>query len=456
MRTVAVLTAALIAASALLPYVPAEATWMPENEKSAEILKAAEEEAVRWLIRRMVPNETVPDPVPFRRRLLLSYLVPETDPTYPYVFGRSFIYDDAVGAVALTMAGRYREAERVLTAMRRAMNDDGSFFFVYNTHNSWPNKDDHNGSLVRTGSVAWAGYAIVFYLLTRTGNDPAFMESDPLAPRFLQTAERIARYLSGLQIKARDDPRFGLLTGGVGTYTIGLDEESGEPVEEYDPSSVDWASTEHNIDAYFFLRDLETLTSDEAYSDAADRIRNGLFSLWSEKDGQFYRGISGSGSIDRALPLDCASWGSMFLFAAGDEQKGGRCLETAEARFRSSYAGIPGYKPYHSGTLYEEGSVNEYYSGIVGSSRWEDAYFVWGEGSFGVSAAYSCAGKSADAYRILSALLPLQTEGGFPYSTTAIPYQFSIHPSVASTGWFIIAARSLLDEEMGARFWGRE
>ncbi len=455
MKSIACLTAAFVASTVLLCGFAAEGTWIPGGEKSASTLKTAEEEAVRWLVRRMVPNETVPDPVPFRRRLLLSYLIPEADPTYPYVFSRSFIYDDAVGAVALTMTERYREAEYVLSAIRRAMRNDGSFFFVYNTHNSWPNDDDHGGSMVRTGSAAWAGYAIVFYLLTRKGEDPAFVETDPLASRFLRTAELIARYLMGLQVNSADDPRFGLVTGGEGTYTIRMDEESGEPVEEYDPSSVDWASTEHNIDVYFFLRDLGTLTGDKKYTDAADRTRNGLFSLWSENDGQFYRGISGSGSIDRALPLDCASWGGMFLFAAGDEQKAQRCIETAGTQFVSNYNGIPGYKPYQSGPLYEEAGVNKHYAGIVGASRWEEASLVWGEGSFGVSAAYCSAGKSADAYRILRALLPLQTDGGFLYSTTAIPYQFSTYPSVASTGWFIIAVESLLDEGKGDRFWGR-
>lgn len=180
--------AACVAFIVFLAGSVAEGTWtgtgtLPGGEESAAALKAAEEEAVRWLIRRMVPNETVPDPVPFRRRLLLSYLIPSTDPSYPYLFSRSFIYDDAVGAVALTMAGRYREAERVLSAVRRAIRDDGSFFFVYNTHNSWPNEEDREESLVRTGSVVWAGYAIVFYLLTRTGEDtPRTSKKTPSHP----------------------------------------------------------------------------------------------------------------------------------------------------------------------------------------------------------------------------------------------------------------------------------
>ena len=461
MRKVACIMTLCAVYTVLLFHSVAEGTWtgsenLPGGEKSAAALKAAEEEAVRWLVRRMVPNSTIPDPVPFRRRLLLSYLVPETDPSYPYLFGRSFIYDDAVGAVALTMAGRYKEAERVLSAMRRAMRDDGGFFFVYNTQNSWPNEDDLEGSLVRSGSVAWAGYAVTFYLLTRTGEDPAFVETDPLASRFLQASELIARYLTGRQVGDPDDRRFGLVTGGEGSYTMRLHEETGKPVEVYDPSPVGWASTEHNIDAYFFLRDLAVLTGNESYQDAADRIRNGLHSLWSEEDGQFYRGIRESGSLDRALPLDCASWGAMFLFAAGEKEKALRCIETVKARFASAYDGISGYKPYHKGPLYEKADVNRYYEEIVGASRWEDASLVWGEGSFGVSTAQRKSGNSVEAYMILNALLPLQTNGGFLYSTTGLPYQFSTHPCVASTAWFIIAVESLLDEEKDARFWGKE
>ena len=281
------------------------------------------------------------------------------------------------------------------------------------------------------------------------------MEEDPLASRFVDAAERIARYILTRRIDNQNDPRFGLVTGGDGSYTVRLHEESGKPVEEYDPSAVGWASTEHNIDAYFFLRDLGTLTGDDTYTTAADLIRNGLRSLWSEEEGQFYRGIRETGALDTALPLDCATWGAMFLVATGDDEKARRCLETAEMKFASEHDGLSGYKPYHSGPIYEETAVNGYFSGTKRPARWEHASLVWGEGSFGLSAAYLKTGNGMDAYRIVHSLLPLQTDGGFLYSTTDIPFQFSTHPSVASTAWFIIAVESLLDEGKKDIFWGR-
>ncbi|HYW85841.1 MAG TPA: hypothetical protein VFB30_21490, partial [Spirochaetia bacterium] len=66
-------------------------------------LDTAEKEAARWLLGQMVPDDVVPVPDPGRRRLLLSYRVPKVDPAYHYIYGRSFIYDDALGAIALTM-----------------------------------------------------------------------------------------------------------------------------------------------------------------------------------------------------------------------------------------------------------------------------------------------------------------------------------------------------------------
>jgi hypothetical protein len=426
----------------------------PARERSIRLLEEAEKEAVRWLQCQMVPNSTVPDPALDRRRLLLSYIIPPEDPAYPYIYGRSFIYDDAVGVVAFTMAGKYREAEYLLSAMRRVIRDDGSFWFVYNTHNSWPTEGDHEGSLVRTGAVAWAGYAAAFYLRARHSGDPSFLDEDPFAGNYLDMARSIASYILRHQIRDENDVRHGLVTGGDGTYTLHIPEASGEPVEEYDGSSLAWVSTEHNIDSYFFLMDLGLLTGNQEYSDAACMIKEGLFRTWSEENGQFYRGIKKDGDIDKALPLDCASWGALFLISTGNEGMARRCLETVQRHFFSEYSGLTGYKPYYSGPLYDDEQVNSFYAKEIGSKSWEDANLVWGEGSFGVSAAYCKAGNPESSLQVLEGLLPAQTNGGFRYSTAELPYQFNSYPSVASTAWFIIAVETLLDAEKGSLFWG--
>jgi hypothetical protein len=427
--------------------------WKPLPDGTTnKILRAAEKQAVDWLIGKMVPNSTVLDPAPDRRRLMLSYTIPEDDPVYQYLFSRSFTYDDAIGAIAFTMTENYREAEFVLSAMSRVIRSDGSFWFVYNTHNSWPNEDDHEGSMVRTGATAWAGYAFTFYLKTRIREDAFFLEEDPIAGEYLEKAESIARYMLNHRVSDPSDMRHGLVTGGEGTYKLILQDTGGRPMEQYDESSVSWVSTEHNIDSYFFLKDLALLTNKSEYKEAAQAIHNGLFRIWSDKYGQFYRGIR-SNHIDKALPLDCASWGALFLFSAGDTKRANRCIETSRTNFFSEHRGITGYKPYYRGPLYDDEEVNSYYSGRLGTSSWKDIDLVWGEGSFGVASAQIKAGNPEAALTILESLLPTQVGGGFRYSTVDIPYQFSTYPSVASTAWFVITVESLLDRQKNSLFW---
>ncbi|MFW6209328.1 MAG: hypothetical protein ACOC7X_11540 [Spirochaetota bacterium] len=85
--------------------------------------------AIEWLLGQKVPNETVADPVPRRRNLVISYEIPEDVPTYPYLMGRSNIYDSALAAIAFAMTDRYREAEDVLLALGRQVRADGSMWF---------------------------------------------------------------------------------------------------------------------------------------------------------------------------------------------------------------------------------------------------------------------------------------------------------------------------------------
>lgn len=427
--------------------------WKPlPDGKSGKTLRAAEKQAVDWLIAKMVPNSTVLDPAPDRRRLMLSYTIPEDDPVYPYLFSRSFTYDDAIGAIAFTMTENYREAEFVLSALSRVIRSDGSFWFVYNTHNSWPNEDDYEGSMVRTGATAWAGYAFTFYLKARIQEDPFFLEEDPIAGEYLEKAESIAGYILNHRVSDPSDMRNGLVTGGEGTYTLILHDTEGRPMEQYDESSVSWVSTEHNIDSYFFLKDLALLTNKSEYKEAAQVIHDGLFRIWSEKYGQFYRGIR-SNHTDRALPLDCASWGALFLFSAGDTKRANRYIKSIQTNFFSEHRGITGYKPYYRGPLYDDEGANSYYSRRLGASRWKDIDLVWGEGSFGVASAQIKAGNPEAALTILESLLPTQVGGGFRYATIEIPYQFSTYPSIASTAWFVITVESLLDRQKNSLFW---
>jgi hypothetical protein len=410
--------------------------------------------ALQWLAQQMVPNPTVPAPEPGRRRLLLSYRVPREDPAYRYVYGRSAIYDDALGAIAFTMAGRYREAEFLLGAVTRLIRADGGLWFDYNTQNDWPSELDHEGAIERTGAVAWAGYALTYYLQVRALQSPEFGAKDPLATQFRSSAEAIARWLLARQVPAGCDPRAELLTGGRGSSVLAFPEGSAAPMEVSSAAAVEWVSTEHNIDAWYFLRDLGRLTGEARYSAAAERIRARLRSLWSEKDGQFIQGIHADRTADTALPLDAASWGAIFLLAQGNQAQADRCLQVMESRFAVRAGELRGYRPYGREPVHIDAAVNAYYY-PAGGGLWSDLPLVWCEGSFGAAAAYIRAGRTAEARLIMESQAGLAVDGGFRYASMPVPYQFSEHPSVASTAWLVIAAQMLRGTPAGGLFWGR-
>lgn len=60
-------------------------------------------DGVQWLLDEQVPNSTVPSPAPGRSGLVISYVIPESDPGYPYLFSRSWIYDDALAVISWSM-----------------------------------------------------------------------------------------------------------------------------------------------------------------------------------------------------------------------------------------------------------------------------------------------------------------------------------------------------------------
>jgi len=430
---------------------------MTDNPITQKLLDA-EGQAVEWIKDRIVPNDAVPDPDPTRRRLLTSYVVPEEDPFYKYIYSRSFIYDDALGAIALTMTGHFRETERILSALGRLIRKDWSLWFAYNTANSWPNEGDHEGAIIRTGAIAWVGYAFTFYLKARLQEDESFLSTDIIAQEYLKHAEHLADYIIHRQIRSDSDMRYGLVTGGLGLYDLQIEANEDTPdkripVEEFHKTEIQWVSMEHNIDIYFFLRDLGRLTGKNAYIDAAEIVKKNLMRLWNEENGQFIRGIKGNQIADTALPLDGASWGALFLFSIGENVKAERCLNTIEKNFFCETGDLRGFKPYYSGSVYEDEKVNAFYFHDNPEKQWGEIGIVWSEGTLGVAAAFIRAGLPVKARGIVESIMPMQTAGGFRYASSTVPYQFNNYPSSASTAWFVIATEMLKGTPSGALFW---
>ena len=355
-------------------------------------------------------------------------------------YGRGFLYDQAVGAIAWLMSGKPEKARRLLDYLSSYQNldvpvtgsADGSFGFSFNTVGCpayAPNNRDsyYDLNYLRSGAISWAGYAFVMY--QRITGDA----------RYLDAARQAADYLLTQQVEDEGDPRFGLLRGGHGSYDSNWNFTAGQ---------LEWVSTEHNIDAYFFLRDLGAVTGDATYSAAAQQIRDGtLGRLWDENKGRLDRGMDPTGQPDGVDALDAASWGAIFLLAAGEKEKAQQSLNFATRTYFNAAGGLWGYKPY---------------VGTADGTDWHSIDVVRSEGSMGVAMAYLKLGGSGNrnqARNIIGDMTRLQNRdsaGGLLYAayTGDELTEFARAPSVGGTGWFVMVLRALVDTDARDAFWG--
>ena len=92
---------------------------------------------VQWLINRQVPNNIVPHPVSDRSGLVISYIIPPSDASYPFLFNRSWIYDNALAVISLSMERECRTAKNTLSALAGLLDAQGKLSFSYNTADDW-------------------------------------------------------------------------------------------------------------------------------------------------------------------------------------------------------------------------------------------------------------------------------------------------------------------------------
>jgi hypothetical protein len=350
--------------------------------------------------------------------------------------GRLATYDSALVVLALLRSGQRVKAARVLQGLAALQGEDGGIPFSF----TLPGPDVLL-RYERTGAIAWIGYAAAEYLDADKGG--------PARDVILALAHRCAGYVLAHQVAHPGDPRDGLVRGGTGSIRYDLD---GNMVREVlEPGEVRWASIEHNIDSYFFLRALARVSGTRAYLDAAAGIAAALRArAWSNSDGQLVEGLDVDGP-DATLALDCASWGSVWLGAIGDAARADTALAVADGRFTSSDArsGARGHRPYGRGPLLADERMMRHFAASLPATRWEQLEVLWPEGSAGVALAAWRAGRPDRARAILEALEPLRSvDGSLPTATKEVPFLFDVRPSVAGTAW-VALVRFELDRPVG-------
>ncbi|HXU83220.1 MAG TPA: hypothetical protein VN914_17620 [Polyangia bacterium] len=409
-----------------------------------------EARSLAWLKAQLTPNALVTAPDPQRRGLVLSY-APGSKPPNP-LHRRAFTYDQALAAIAFSTVDDFASAARVLGALGRAQRPDGSFWFSYNVENSWPDEGDHDMAIVRSGAIAWAGYAFAFYLERQPdGADPRRQRE---REALLEKAKKSAEYLLSLRVTDPQHLARGLIRGGRATVTVVTD-AAGKVDERYEDKPIAWVSTEHNIGTFFFLSALGRVTGDARYTGAAAEIRQRLVpALWQEDLGQFAQGVLADGHVDRALALDCASWGALYLIATGDRTRAVKALATADRVYRSLDGKIAGHRPYHDRPIYLDPRVSAVLLPGKPNIQWQQLPFVWSEGSLGVALAQARLGNTARARQITGEMLKLRQGDGIRLGSRALPYEMEDAASVAGTAWHALVEAALRDPR-AAGVWSR-
>ena len=406
----------------------------------------------RWLQNQVTPNPLVPDPDPSRRGLAVSYgLSPEK---FPQGFHRSAVYDDALAALAFLVLDDRDRAAFILHALARLVRADGSLWFGYNTANDWPSEADHDSALVRAGALSWVGYALASYLAHQP---PCAGDRGCERERafFLRTAVRLGEYLLSLQVSDAQDPRDGLVRLGFGQIELAYKPDINKVVEIYTDGPYPGISTENNISAWFFLRQLAVLTGEARWTGSAERIRAGLLrAAWNDPIDQFIAGFRPDGSPDHTKALDCLSWGAIFLAATGDPEKARRALAVVDSRYAARDEESVGFRPYSDIPIYEDPGVGRFFFPDNPRRKWLDLPLVWSEGTLGVALANLRLGRPEQARRLLEGLRPLQPkDGGLIYASRDLPFLMWSAPGAASAAWLILVIEALSGNPLAQEIW---
>ena len=150
--------------------------------------------------------------------------------------------------------------------------------------------------------------------------------------RFINMIKKAGDWLVSKQVTDTDDPRYGLMTGGYGSYDM----------EDYSYSDeeIEWCSVEHQCSALQALEGCSLVLKSKKYKEAAELVRDRLFlKCYDRENGRFYQGING-GKPDEAWALDCTTWAGTLIFSVVNSDTAKECLKTAKEVYLTKGKGI--------------------------------------------------------------------------------------------------------------------
>ena len=368
-------------------------------------------------------------------RLPASFLIPADDPQYNKdgsnamgVYGyllnsRTWAYDVGLALLVFTSSGEYDLCREMLDRMAYEQNTDGSFNFSY---------DIYIGQLfdgyVRTGAMGWLVWGACYYTLE--SGDRSYVEM----------IQKAGDWLVSKQVTDTNDPRYGLMTGGYGTYNMEDYSYTGDEIE--------WCSVEHQCSGLQALEGCALVFKSSKYKEAAELVRDKLFlNCYDKENRRFYQGING-GKPDVAWALDCTTWAGMLVFSIVHDTTAKACMQTAkEVYLTTGKSIVQSQEMDYYNTAY---SSAETFSGFKPYSDKTADYagapdLVWTEGTLGYAALALMMGNWTEARQYVDECIRLQncegSTGGLIYTTATygmLPWEFHVWESVVSSAWLYL------------------
>ena len=372
-------------------------------------------------------------------RLPASFLIPTDDPQYDkdgskaqWKFGyclnnRTWAYDVGLALLVFTTSGDLDICREMLNRMKYEQNSDGSFNFSY---------DIYIGQLfegyVRTGAMGWLLWGMCYYTL-ETGDRS-----------YVNIIRKGGDWMISRQVTDTKDPRYGLMTGGIGAYNM----------EDYSyiDTDIEWCAVEHQCSGLQALEGCALVLKNEKYKKAAELVRDQLIlKCYDKENGRFYQGING-GVPDAAWALDCTTWAGSLVFSVVQDDAAKACFSTSQSvyltkdkrivrnssqeHYNQTYSdsrSFTGFKPYSDRTSDYAGAPD----------------IIWTEGTLGYASLALVLGEEAEAKKYVDECIALQncsgSTGGVIYVTetyASLPWEFHVWESVVSSSWLYLLIKN--------------
>ncbi len=263
--------------------------------------------------------------------LVRSFEIPTSDSAYTRLANYSWTYDNALATFGFISVGLKSGAEQLLDQLQALQRTDGSLEFAFDTQTG------DAAPYYRSGALAWVGLAAAAYR------------------------------------RKYDSERYDELIGGTIKYLLGGLRRSDGLIRG--GPDVTWVSTQHNLLAVGFLRDIaDQMSSKETlggytrsqlttiHTTLGNAIVSKLFVVDSASLAHFKQGLD-----DAQIPLDVQALGAMFLKLRGDS-RATAVANTIQLQFplgsrkvSGGTAAISGFRPFvGTGTpevIWSEGTV---------------------------------------------------------------------------------------------------